>query len=266
MLPLKTTIEDLDVLLGYLRPLINWVPLIKAKSALDSKITDNRKLEAAKYVGLIKRDGQNIAISDAGREYISSVDDASKAAVMSRLLANCPLYVATVEWMYHSKKFEPVKIAVAEQWHKHHSDLLEGAQGTALTDAVVFFMRFADSAGLGQFIRAGNNRPETYFKGDSESISAFVKQLESSNRTGEEIGNNDEEEIATGVDVLGAPTVVTPASGVPLEGPRASVQTSPAVHINVEIHIAADATAETVAEIFKNMRKYVLSDPAANGQ
>lgn len=32
----------------------------------------------------------------------------------------------------------------------------------------------------------------------------------------------------------------------------------PGIHINIEIHIAADATSETVEGIFKNMRRYVL--------
>jgi hypothetical protein len=33
---------------------------------------------------------------------------------------------------------------------------------------------------------------------------------------------------------------------------------SPALNINIEIHIAADATSETIEEIFKNMARYVL--------
>jgi hypothetical protein len=37
----------------------------------------------------------------------------------------------------------------------------------------------------------------------------------------------------------------------------------PGIHINIEIHIAADASAETVEEIFKNMRRYVLSGDGA---
>jgi hypothetical protein len=49
----------------------------------------------------------------------------------------------------------------------------------------------------------------------------------------------------------------TPASGVSI---------SPGVHINIEIHIAADASAGTVEEIFKNMRRYVLTaDDSAEG-
>lgn len=38
-----------------------------------------------------------------------------------------------------------------------------------------------------------------------------------------------------------------------------SVTLSPGVHINIEIHIAADATSTTVEDIFKNMRRYVLT-------
>jgi hypothetical protein len=38
---------------------------------------------------------------------------------------------------------------------------------------------------------------------------------------------------------------------------------TPGVHINIEIHIAADASSETVEEIFKNMRRYVLSGEQA---
>jgi hypothetical protein len=45
----------------------------------------------------------------------------------------------------------------------------------------------------------------------------------------------------------------------------AAVNVAPGIHINIEIHIAADATSETVEEIFKNMRRYVLSgDGQAN--
>ena len=39
------------------------------------------------------------------------------------------------------------------------------------------------------------------------------------------------------------------------------VSASPSVHVNVEVHIAADAEADTVREIFKNMARYVLNKP-----
>jgi hypothetical protein len=38
-----------------------------------------------------------------------------------------------------------------------------------------------------------------------------------------------------------------------------SVSMSPGIHINIEIHIGADASSDTIEEIFRNMRRYVLA-------
>jgi hypothetical protein len=57
-------------------------------------------------------------------------------------------------------------------------------------------------------------------------------------------------------------------AAVPAPGPRgsagapathAAVTVGAGIHINIEIHIAADASSETIEEIFRNMRRYVLS-------
>ncbi len=52
-----------------------------------------------------------------------------------------------------------------------------------------------------------------------------------------------------------------PISSPPVHAPAPVVTAvGPGVHVNIEIHIAADASSETIEEIFKNMRRYVLSD------
>jgi hypothetical protein len=66
-------------------------------------------------------------------------------------------------------------------------------------------------------------------------------------------------------DVSGAPGFAVAGVSVPAipslqQSPTRAVSMSPGVHINIEIHIAADATSETVEEIFRNMRRYVLND------
>jgi hypothetical protein len=47
------------------------------------------------------------------------------------------------------------------------------------------------------------------------------------------------------------PTPVHPVAPV--------VSVAPGIHVNIEIHIAADASSQVIEEIFKNMRRYVLS-------
>jgi hypothetical protein len=66
-------------------------------------------------------------------------------------------------------------------------------------------------------------------------------------------------------DASGAPGSAVAGVSVPAipslqQSPTRAVSMSPGVHINIEIHIAADATSETVEEIFRNMRRYVLND------
>jgi hypothetical protein len=51
---------------------------------------------------------------------------------------------------------------------------------------------------------------------------------------------------------------------VPGQLRQPSVSIGAGIHINIEIHIAADASASTVEEIFKNMRRYVLSGDGAS--
>jgi hypothetical protein len=263
MIPIKATVEDLDKLLAYLRTSFGWVALAKVKATLDSKTTDNRKLDAAKYIGLINRDGQNIEITDDGRAYASAKDDNEKHAIMAKQLATSELYLETVSWMFHAPKSNPTKTDVGEQWHKHHTDLLGGAAGAALGDGVLFFMRVAEAAGLGKFITAGKGRPETYFKDDRAAIEDFAAKYILGGGV-PEAAVEPQKAIASlpAVSATAASGTAAAPSFAPATAPTVSVQASPAVHINVEIHIAADATAETVAEIFKNMRRYVLNNPA----
>jgi hypothetical protein len=264
VIPIKTTVDDIDKLVSYLRTTFGWVALSKVKSTLDSKTTDNRKLEAAKYIGMVNRDGQNIEITDQGRAYASAQDPTERAAIMAKQLSTVELYSETLSWMYHANKTMPTKTDVSEQWHKHHTALLGGAAGAALGDGVLFFMRLAEAAGLGKFITAGKNRPETYFKGDRTAIEAFAATYLTGDTPAEDGEAPELAEADTPTTQVAPSIPMAPhasAASAPPATPNVTLQTSPAVHINIEIHIAADATAETVAEIFKNMRKYVLSNP-----
>lgn len=269
MLPLKTTIEDFDVLLAFMKTQVGWVPLEKIRKTLPSKATDNRKLEAMRVVGLIERDKTNIKVSEAGWKYIRATDEFAKADVLREQVATVPLYNDTVAWMHHSKKPDPTRTDVANYWHDKHESRLQGAKGAALTDAAVFFLRLLGAAGLGTFVRAGNNRPDTYLKGDATAIQEFVLGAPVPPAAGG-TGEARFESLVVDPDAPDPDQHQTPPAHqqtrpAPLTPPPGSagvtLQTSPAIHVNLEIHIAANATADTVREIFMNMRKYVLNSP-----
>ncbi|MFV1363552.1 hypothetical protein AAHH97_08885 [Mycolicibacterium elephantis] len=270
MLPLKTTIDDIDILTTYLKSQVGWTTVERLRTAIDTKHADNRKLEAARYIGLIERDGENLRLSPKGRDYASASDSGEREAVLLRAIRDTPLYSETVQWLHWTKRYEPNKPDIGNYWHDKHPDKLEGAKNTALTDAAVFFLRLAGAAGLGQFIPAGNRRPETLLRADPAKLAAYVDAISKGTEDGEVTAESGTE--AVGSDGSAGQAGQRRASGHGSQGgegggqtaPAVSVQTSPAVHVNIEIHIAADATATTVEEIFKNMRKYVLNGaPAA---
>lgn len=86
-----------------------------------------------------------------------------------------------------------------------------------------------------------------------------------------EIGNKRYVDLAgtqlptSGVDVSPTqevqPALLPPQRTVPLPPPASgvAVAVSPAVYVNIEIHIAADASSTTIEDIFKSMRRYVLN-------
>ncbi|TCC08229.1 hypothetical protein [Kribbella soli] len=252
MLPLKTVIEDIDGLATYLKGQVGWVPLDKAKKAIDNKLVDNRKLEATRRIGLLDRDGVNVRLTEDGRSFATG-DAAQRAAIMRKAIRSVSLYAETIEWMHHSKVANPTKAEVGNYWHDKHQDQLEGAQGAALTDAVIFFMRIAGEAGLGKFTRGTKGSPDSYLKTDAAAIADFVNTS-----PGTATAQHTKSEAGTETPT---PQNAVPATASDPPRPSIDVSASPAVHVNIEIHIAANATAETVAEIFKNMRKYVLNDP-----
>jgi hypothetical protein len=59
------------------------------------------------------------------------------------------------------------------------------------------------------------------------------------------------------------PLIPPPLKPLVTPPPDPTVTVGAGVHVNIEIHIAADATSETIEDIFKNMRRYVLSDDGA---
>jgi hypothetical protein len=57
-----------------------------------------------------------------------------------------------------------------------------------------------------------------------------------------------------------APAAVVTQPSLPVSAsPTPSLTVASGVHINIEIHIAADATSDTIEDIFRNMRRYVLT-------
>lgn len=244
-LPIKTTAEDIIFLAEYLKAQVGFVPLERLRAAVPAPHGDARKIDAMRFLGLIEVNSSGVKLTDDGRIYAAGSAN-ERATVLAGRLRSIPLFSATLDWMHYSKVRMPAKTDIANYWVDKHSGEVSGSKGAALTDAAVLFLRIAGAAGAGKFVAAGAGR-ETHLKVDPDALEAIV--------TG-----------AAPVAAATPPAAVGAAPGRPpmklSEGAgngSADVTLSPGININIEIHIAADAKAATIEEIFKNMRKYVLN-------
>jgi hypothetical protein len=251
--PIKSAIEDIDALTEFLRTQVGWISIEAIKKAIPARHADNRKIEAVRYLGFIERDGANVKLTDDGRNYAGGAP-ADRVTLLRKSLRSVQLYNDTLTWLHWNKKETVNKADVANYWHDKHENLLGGAAGAALTDAAVFFMRLAGAAGLGKFVSAGVGR-ETHVQVDRPVLESFVT------------GETPAEEKPETSQPQGEPEKTAPPPTPPAAPPATpALSLGSGLNVNVEIHIAADAKAATIEEIFKNMRKYLIDQPdTANG-
>jgi hypothetical protein len=240
--PTKTTARDLEVVASFLKGQLGWTTLDTLRKRLSTKHTGSRKIEAMRYLGLLERDGENVKLSDAGRAFADG-GDAERAKVMGDRLRAIPLYHETIQWLHYTfAKDDASKTDVGNYWHDKLPDESGGVTGDSLGDAVVFFLRMADVAGLGQFIAAGRSR-DTHLRVDREALETLATGAAPPPEQPEPETPKEPEK---------------PAPPPPAEKPQLTLGSG--LQVNVEIHIAADAKAATIEEIFKNMRKYLFPE------
>ena len=256
MVPIKTTVEDIQKLLGYLGKQIGWVEPAKIEKALGS--VDDRKVGAMVEFGFILRDGGNLRTTPRGQQFNSD-----QRAALREVLSSVELYRATLEWIHYGKRSEATTSEIGQYWEASHKDTLGGLSGSTLASGAVTFGRIVGGAALGTFL-VGRSGKETRVTFDLAAVDTLVNGAPSSEEAEPEIVESAEAEARTPADTPTPAATPAPTQTLSTPTPTVSVSTSPSVHVNVEIHIAADATADTVREIFKNMARYVLDKPVTD--
>lgn len=257
MVPIKTSLDDIQKLLAYVSRQVGWVEVSKVEKALGS--IDDRKIGAMVEFGLILRDGGNLKAAPRGLTFNSG----DKIGAMREVLADVELYRATLEWVHYQAKSEITATEIGQYWEASHADTLGGLKGTTLKDGAVCFGRVVEGAGLGTFIvgRGGKETRVTFHLNEIERVVDGDPAPANVDQESEPAATVTANEGNSNAPRSPAATSMTTPSEVTRHQPTVSVAASPNVHVNVEIHIAADATADTVREIFRNMARYVLDKP-----
>ena len=165
MVPIKTSLEDIQKVLGYMARQVGWVEMTKVEKALGG--IDDRKVGAMVEFGLILRDGANIKVAPRGLTF--NAGDQKRA--MREVLSEVELYRATLEWVHYQGKSEITATEIGQYWESSHTDTIGNLRG-GTKDGAVCFGRVVEGAGLGAFTigRGGKETRVTFNLAEVEGL------------------------------------------------------------------------------------------------
>lgn len=170
-LPIRTTIEDVREVCRYLATKPTGATVQEAKSVLDSKRLDGRKINALKYWSLIEEsDGDKLKLTPDGRVLEKSED--GEKQIMLAVIRRIPAYSAIIERAAHRHEDSLNTTEVGAHWHDHFKDEA-GDSDKVIKDRAVCFFHIASSAGLGTII-AGRKGNPTRISFQADALVAYV--------------------------------------------------------------------------------------------
>jgi predicted nucleotide-binding protein len=170
-LPIRTTVGDIESVCSYLATKPTGATLSEARTVLDGKVLDGRKLSAMKFWGLIDDDGGRMRLTESGRE-VAKNKGARRAEVLNETIAGIRAYAAIVERAVHRGQFVVTATEVAVHWYQHfRGDVSENDK--ILNDQAVCFFQLAQGADLG-VLTIGRKGQPTRFEFDEGNVRGFV--------------------------------------------------------------------------------------------
>ena len=182
-LPIRTTVEDIQLLCNYFMKRPTGATIPEARSALGDKVVDSRKLGALKHWGLLEelQDGKLKATDDC--RLIAKNNGAERKVVFRKIIRSVHPYLAIVERVVHRKESALTSNEVASHWHDHFKDEISTNEDV-LIEQVTCFFQVAEGADIGAFVIGRKGSP-TRFEFDLEKANLIID--EAADLPGEEI-------------------------------------------------------------------------------
>ncbi len=172
-LPIRTTVEDIEVVCRFLVTKPTGATLAEAKAVVDSKHVDGRKLTAFKIWGLIEDGVENkLKVTERGRQCVKD-SGANRGAALRDVVRQVEPYTAAVERVRHRRNEGSIGATeLAAHWHEHFGGEVS-EHDKILNDQVICFFHIAQGADLGTLIVGRRGMP-TRFDFDTDAIRAFT--------------------------------------------------------------------------------------------
>lgn len=185
-LPLITSPEDVEAIVGYLRPKATGAETPEARAALGTSVMDGRKVSGYEHWGFVTQEGGKIKLTSLGRRF-ARADEAERQQIFGEVINSKKAYRMGADWIYH-QGFEQVPVAdLAALWVEHLPQELGTDSEDTVRKQVTCFFQLAEGAGLGEY-KLGRGGKPTRFVVNREQLAQQVAAaaLEPSASDGEE--------------------------------------------------------------------------------
>ena len=171
-LPIRTTLEDVNAICGYLSTKPTGATRAEARAVVDKKRLDGRKLAALRFWGLIEDEGDRMKVSDRGRQAVKD-GGAAQCRVLQDVIREIKPYKAAVERAVHRGDTTISATELAAHWHEHFKTEVSTSD-KVLNDQAVCFFQIAQGADLG-VLTVGRKGMPTRFDFSVEAIRSFIE-------------------------------------------------------------------------------------------
>lgn len=172
-LPIRTTVDDINAVCGYLVTKPTGATLNEAKAVVEKKFLDGRKLTALRFWGFVEDDGSKMKISDRGRRAVRD-SGSRQSRVLLEVVHEVAPYAAVVERVAHRQEETIAATEVAAHWHENFRGDVSDFEKT-LNDQAVCFFQIAQGADLGT-LTIGRKGMPTRFDFSVDAVRAFVEE------------------------------------------------------------------------------------------
>lgn len=170
-LPIRTTVDDVLEIMGYLATKSMGAYPVDAKRVLDAGTLDARKLNAMRFWGLMEDSEGRYKATERGR-LAGKEKGAHISAALGAVIRATPEYMAIIERAVHREEYIFTAIDVATHWHEHFKKTTSSNE-KILNDQAVCFFQVAAGAQLGTLV-VGRKGSPTRFEFSEERVSALA--------------------------------------------------------------------------------------------
>lgn len=159
-LPIKTTVDDVVRIVDFLKTKPAGCTVQDAKTLLESKYLDGRKLKAYQDWGFVKDADGQLRLDDRGWALARRPDEQTN--IILEALDSIASYRAAIEWAYHQGLESVTVNDVAAYWIEHHKSSLGTENEETIKAACNAFFSLAQGAGLGTYVLGRRGNPTRF--------------------------------------------------------------------------------------------------------